>query len=189
MKKRDKQITKAQRVAARKTVNTNEAKPQRAPRPLELLPFQRGRSKLGIDIGRVICTADTDKPSGGSRNAHPIRAFRVSDECIAAVRALTLHFGPENTFLLSKCGTKMQQASMIMLGANKFFQRTGVLPAHALFCFLRGGVLPAGSPLCMRPMVLLDDDVDPSSPQAVGFGQAQVTLCRNLSLYVSKFAH
>ena len=163
VKSEDKKINKAQKAK------------KRPPRLLELLPFQRGKSKLAIDIGRVICVVDTDKPSADASKSDPIGTFRVSDECIAAVRALTTHFGPENTFLLSKCGTKMQQASVIMLGANKFFQRTGIFPTHALFCFKRGGVLPAGSALDMKPMVLLNDEVDPSSPQAAGFGKVQVS--------------
>ena len=174
VKKRDKQITKEQKAAAKKNTAKNCTTTPTSRLQHTLLPFHRGSSRLGIDIGRVISTVDTDKPSRGPRDLSPVRMFGVSTECIAAVRALTQHFGAENTFLLSKCGTKMQEATVAMLGANNFFQRTGVRPTHALFCFQRGGVLAAGTPLQMRPLAR-PDDVDPTSPHAVGFGKAQVT--------------
>lgn len=49
-----------------------------------------------------------------------------------AIRTLVDLFGPENVFILSKAGHKMQQASVRMLGASDFYARTGLLPQHVV---------------------------------------------------------
>ena len=143
------------------------------------VPFHRGTSRLGIDIGRVICITDTDNTAGRAGFLAAVRAAKVSADCVAAVRALTRHFGPENTFLVSKCGADMQQSSVFMLGANDFFRKTGVRPEHALFCFKREGALPKGSVLQMRP-ISRPDYCAVEGPAALAFGKALTTVDTNV---------
>jgi hypothetical protein len=47
---------------------------------------------------------------------------------VAAVRQLVAHFGAEHVFILSKCSTRVQQATVVWLGSNEFFARTGAHP-------------------------------------------------------------
>eukprot|EP00656_Telonema_subtile_P027952 TRINITY_DN30174_c0_g1_i1.p1 TRINITY_DN30174_c0_g1~~TRINITY_DN30174_c0_g1_i1.p1 ORF type:complete len:171 (-),score=16.24 TRINITY_DN30174_c0_g1_i1:33-545(-) len=60
-------------------------------------------------------------------------------------------FGPENTFVLSKCGTRMQQATVIYLTRGAFFEKTGMLPGHVVFCTDRSGGSAEGLELARLP--------------------------------------
>ena len=105
-----------------------------------------GVQRIAIDCGRVISVTDTDTRGDVARQIiSPANA--PSDECIGAVGAIVERFGRENVFVLSKCGTHMQQASVSMMsqsirGGANFFERTGLLPANVLFCTERSGGRP-----------------------------------------------
>eukprot|EP00658_Telonema_sp_P-2_P077360 TRINITY_DN6975_c0_g1_i1.p1 TRINITY_DN6975_c0_g1~~TRINITY_DN6975_c0_g1_i1.p1 ORF type:complete len:638 (+),score=141.30 TRINITY_DN6975_c0_g1_i1:147-2060(+) len=86
-----------------------------------------------------MCIRDsTDTPRKGSP-VETLRHSRPTEECLQAVSALVELFGPDNTFILSKCGTRMQQATVAYLTRGDFFSRTGLLPHHVLFCTSRSG--------------------------------------------------
>ena len=59
-----------------------------------------------------------------------------------AVKTIVGMFGVENVFILSKCGTSMQQATVCMLGRAEFFEFTGLRKYHVLFCTDRKGGEP-----------------------------------------------
>ncbi len=90
------------------------------------------QTRIGIDIGRVIIAGDTDQGNPFfSRNflqAPPV------DDAIATITQLTSVFGPENVFLVSKCGTATAQRSMLWLHHQDFFTMTGIAPAQVHFC-------------------------------------------------------
>ena len=101
------------------------------------VPFIKNISKLGIDIGRVISVTDSDHGSGDL--VSKILRNRISEQCIISVKFLVNLFGRDNTFIVSKCGSKMQRASVVMLGLNDFYNRTGLDPKNVYFCFRRSG--------------------------------------------------
>jgi hypothetical protein len=108
--------------------------------------------RIAIDCGNVISITDTD--DGGGDLVSKVIAGAPSAECVAAVRHIVDGFGAENVFVLSKCGTRVQQATMVMLGKADFFARTGLLPRHCLFCTKRTGGQP---PARMLPLPPPDD--------------------------------
>ena len=129
------------------------------------VPFEKGVSRLGIDIGRVISLTDSDHGSGGLSDK--IRRCQISDKCVAAVKALVDMFGRQNTYIVSKCGASVQQASVAMLGSNDFYARTGLDPGNAYFCYARSG--NAEGELKMLAMELPPYVAD-GSAEALGFG-------------------
>jgi len=92
---------------------------------------------LAIDCGNVISITDTDC-GGGSLYQKVMRGV-IAPECIKAIKTLVTHFGVENTYVLSKCGTNMQQGTVIMLTRNNFFEQTGLSLNNVIFCTERSG--------------------------------------------------
>ncbi len=93
-------------------------------------------TKLAIDFGNVIgCANDGVGPDLPSK----IAAYEIPDECIKGVSDIIGILGAENVFILSKCGPRMQQATVVCLGKNDFYERTGIPPDHTLFCRTHSG--------------------------------------------------
>ena len=126
-------------------------RPPHAQKPLMRVPFEPGVSRLALDVGGVISLVDTDAARGDA--AASVAARAPTRECVAAVRALVGLFGAEHVFILSKCGSRMQQATVTFLlaplggddgdgggGASaNFFDATGLLPGNVVFCTQRSG--------------------------------------------------
>lgn len=115
--------------------------------------FEKGTSRLGIDVGNVISDHhdnddDGDAYYGDMADAMAQRSPTL--ECAYAVRALVQHFGSSNTFILSKCRTRMQLATVRMLSnpirsmmepgeAQSFLEITGLIPRNVTFCTKASG--------------------------------------------------
>ncbi len=88
--------------------------------------------KIGIDIGRVIISGDTDVPDQffGAEylNVPPVAGS------FEAIREIIEDYGPENVHLVSKCGERVQMRSLRWLNHLNFFGKTGCLPNHVWFC-------------------------------------------------------
>ena len=146
------------------------------PRPRDTL-FAFGASRLGIDVGGVISGVDTDGGEHHNEGACGVAPL-LDENCIAPIAKLVRKFGPENTFILSKCGTEMQRKTVLMLDGGDFFGRTGLPRGNVYFCGARGGVTIGkdsvpydeamaqlrGAKLRFRPL----DDGEAGGPQ-VGF--------------------
>ena len=105
--------------------------------------------RLGIDCGGVLSLSDTDvsgacaensNQSRGQSLASSMQAHPPTDACISAVAALVQQFRPENTYIVSKCGTSTQQGTFVWLTVNHFFERTGFLRSNVYFCKNRSGI-------------------------------------------------
>lgn len=90
----------------------------------------------------MLSVSDTDEGTEHANTSLAIsmQAVPPSDVCISAVARLVELFGPENTFIVSKCGTKTQQATIVWLTVNRFFERTRLSPSHVYFCKNRSGI-------------------------------------------------
>lgn len=110
--------------------------------------------KLAIDVGGVIVISSTTDTDNGISSRNVVESTcQILDrstptvECADAVSLLVNHFGPETTFILSKCKSQTQLATMRFLwrgitgggGGGSFFERTGLLPQNVLFCKKRSG--------------------------------------------------
>lgn len=88
--------------------------------------------KIGIDIGRVIIAGDTDEHSSFfSKNYLEAPAVAGAFESIAR---LALAYGPENLYLVSKCGEATALRTVEWLQHQRFHEITGVPPEHVFFC-------------------------------------------------------
>jgi hypothetical protein len=96
--------------------------------------------KLGIDIGRVLITAE-------ERDARPDTSFiggSLEDALrtppyagmFDAVPELARRFG-YRVWLVSKCGPRVQEKSRRWLQHHRFFERTGIPEANLRFCLER----------------------------------------------------
>lgn len=88
--------------------------------------------KIGIDIGRVIIAGDTDEHSlFFSKNYLDAPAVTGAFESIAR---LAKAFGPENLYLVSKCGENTATRTMEWLQHQRFHEITGITPEQVFFC-------------------------------------------------------
>lgn len=95
------------------------------------------QNRLGIDIGKVIID--------GARNDGTDTAF-FSDNFLRTtalpgafdtISKLVAQFTPENVFLVSKCGPRVQEKSLAWLAHHKFWEQTGMDPKAYRFCLQR----------------------------------------------------
>ena len=112
--------------------------------PCNLAPFKPGVSRLGIDVGGVISGVDTDEEPGRGatrrRRVYGGITPNLDQSCIVPICMLVRKFGPENTFILSKCGEAMMMKTVKMLNDECFFEQTGLLRENVIFCTQRWGI-------------------------------------------------
>lgn len=93
--------------------------------------------RIGIDIGRVITAAVTD----GEPSIFSEENFLLAPEMPGAVEAIhdviVPQFGPDNTYLVSKCGPAIQHRTTRWLQHIDFYERTGMRRGNVLFCLER----------------------------------------------------
>lgn len=112
--------------------------------------------KVGIDIGNVLTTKDTDNPSAAFSN-DPYQYLNAPqmEGAYDSVRELVEMFGTENVYLVSKCGKKMQEKSAKWLKYQRFYEITGVQEENVFFCFKRHEKTPICEQLGIN--VFIDD--------------------------------
>ena len=103
--------------------------------------------KLAIDVGGVLSCTDTDSSAIRCSVAEHLESKHPTVECAEACRFLASEiFGPENTYILSKCKSRVQKATvkflnnpMESLDNQSFLEYTGIPARNVLFCFQRSG--------------------------------------------------
>ena len=93
--------------------------------------------RIAIDCGGVLSLTDTD--ATGDNLSEKVTNTIMTQECLQAVALLVKQFGVENTFIISKCKTKMQLATLVMLSRNNFYKKTNFKPENVYFCTHRSG--------------------------------------------------
>lgn len=133
---------------------------------------------LGIDIGGVITAG------GNEMFTENFLAVQAMPDCFEAIKRIVAQRFGERVYLVSKCGSRMQQKSMEWLRHHKFFDLTGVKSDHVEFCKDRSGK----APICARLGIthFVDDRLEVLS---------HLTSVSNLYLFqpkpseVQRFAH
>jgi len=87
---------------------------------------------IGIDIGRVIISGDTDVPNQFFSDNY-LSVSSVS-QAFDSIRQIVAKYGPEKVHLVSKCGEQTQQRTLHWLNHHQFFETTGVLRSQVWFC-------------------------------------------------------
>lgn len=110
------------------------------------------KTRIGIDIGNVIIGG------AGADTSFFSDDFLLTPEvsgAFDAIAALTVHY---DVWLLSKCGQKVQDKTLIWLSKHLFFEQTGVDPQQVLFCRQRSE--KAGIAQGLGLSVFIDDRLD-----------------------------
>jgi hypothetical protein len=91
--------------------------------------------KIGIDIGGVIidriANDGTDTSFMGERYLQTTAVGGALETIAIIAREV---FGPENVFIVSKCGKTTERKSREWLEAQHFHKTTGILPKQVYFC-------------------------------------------------------
>lgn len=86
------------------------------------------KTRIGIDIGNVIIGG------AGADTSFFSDDFLRTPEIPGAFEAITELASAYDVWLLSKCGQKVQDKTLIWLSKHLFFEQTGVDPQQVLFC-------------------------------------------------------
>ncbi len=88
--------------------------------------------RVGVDIGRVIIAGDGPDTSFFRGDEESLHVPAVEGAFEGVARLVRAFAG--RVWLVSKCGTKIQQRTLRWLDARRFWHETGVDPTHVRFC-------------------------------------------------------
>ena len=93
--------------------------------------------KIGVDIGRVIITGDTDEPNQffGENYLHTPQV----EGAFESIRYLVERYDVHNVFLVSKCSLPTEKRTLNWLAYHSFFDKTNIRKEHVFFCRERIG--------------------------------------------------
>ncbi len=110
-----------------------------------------------LGIGRVIINGDgADTSFLSAPDAEALRAPALPGAFEALARLRERFQG--RVWLVSKCGPRIQGLTRAWLGHHRFFEETGILPAHLEFCRKRPEKAPIAARLGLT--VFVDDRLD-----------------------------
>jgi len=88
------------------------------------------RPAIGFDFGGVIIEPF---PESKTESFEHLRV-NPTPGAFEAIRELVEFFGPKNSFIVSKCGTTMEQRVVEWLRENDFYNRTSLPSPNVFFC-------------------------------------------------------
>ena len=92
--------------------------------------------KIGIDIGGVIIAKYNMGQDTSFFSENYLHSKAVSG-AFETIKYLTNIFGPENIYLISKCGNKLKEKTLEWFDYNNFYKITGFLERNIYFCYDR----------------------------------------------------
>ncbi len=113
--------------------------------------------KLGIDVGGVIIAASNDGSDTSFFEENYLLSTPVEGMYDAIAQLVSDRFG-ENTYIISKCGARVEKRTREWLQYNDFYNRTGMHPDHVRFTRTREGKAPICDELGITHFV--DDRLD-----------------------------
>ncbi len=115
------------------------------------------KHRIGFDVGGVVIDRVNDKTDTSFFSDRYLDSTAVP-HVFEEVAGLVTRFGPDDSFIISKCGENVQRKTLEWLLHNGFYARTGMLPAHVHFCLRRDGKHPIAQELGLTHFV--DDRVE-----------------------------
>lgn len=114
--------------------------------------------RIGLDVGGVIINArGNDGTDTDLRGPNFMQATSVLG-AYDAVRKLVELYGPDNVFIVSKCGEMMEGKTRMWLAGNGFYSHTGFERENLVFCRTRPEKAPIARALKLTSFV--DDRPD-----------------------------
>lgn len=92
--------------------------------------------KLGIDVGRVLISpGDESSPDTSFIGGSLEDALRTPpyERMFDVLPAIVRRFAPD-VWIVSKCGARVRDRTLAWFERHRFFERTGIDPAHVRFC-------------------------------------------------------
>ena len=114
--------------------------------------------RFGLDVGGVLIDAiandgtDTDLRGDNFMKASPVKG------AYDAVKRLVDSYGPQNIYIVSKCGENIEDRTRKWLAGNDFYGYTGFNPENLIFCRTRAEKAPIVQKLEITDFV--DDHID-----------------------------
>jgi hypothetical protein len=109
--------------------------------------------RIGIDVGGVIIDRANDDTDTSFFSDNYLETTPVSG-AFDAIRKIVQYFGPENVFIVSKCGPNTERKTRSWLAHHRVYEMTGLLQANVHFCRRREDK----APICVQ--VGITDFVD-----------------------------
>lgn len=101
--------------------------------------------RIGIDIGKVIIGGDGPEDTSFFSNYY-LETKPVQDS-FYGIQRIVLKVGPNNVWLISKCGKSVQEKTLNWLEHHNFYEETGILKDHIKFCKERSDKAPIAKKL------------------------------------------
>ena len=112
---------------------------------------------FGVDVGGVITCGRRDGEDTFFQGDY-LRNPRIGGSFDGLRTLVEDVFGPENSCVISKCGTRVEFKTKEWMKAQNFFEQTGMDPTHLYFCLIREGKAPIAKELGITHFV--DDRLD-----------------------------
>jgi len=94
--------------------------------------WPKSDSKIGIDIGGVLISKDTDSDEAFFSDDY-LSASEVAGSILTIAYGFGC-FGPENIYLISKCSETVEKKTREWLDYRYFWKETHLLPQNLIFC-------------------------------------------------------
>ena len=93
--------------------------------------------RLGIDIGKVIIDSARNDGTDTAFFSDNFLRTTALPGAFETIGKFVAQFEPENVFLISKCGLRVQEKSLAWLAHHNFWKQTGMNPQAYRFCLRR----------------------------------------------------
>ena len=91
---------------------------------------------FGADVGGVIMNRANDGTDTSFFSGNYLRTTRTTGS-FETIRRLVDVRGAENVWIVSKCGPRIQARTLDWMEHHRFYEQTGVLTDHVIFCAKR----------------------------------------------------
>lgn len=98
--------------------------------------------RIGIDVGGVIINSLANDNTDTSFRGDDFMKTTAVPGVFEAVKQLVARHGSENIFIVSKCGTVIENKTRLWLPGNGFYEYTGFDSNNLFFCVDRAGKAP-----------------------------------------------
>jgi hypothetical protein len=113
--------------------------------------------RFGIDVGGVITDRVNDGTDTSFLSDNFLATTRVAG-CFEAIARIVGALAPENVFVVSKCGKRVQEKAQAWLAHHRFYELTNFREENIRFCLTRSEKAPICRDLCITDFV--DDRID-----------------------------